>query len=52
MLPFHKGQRVASHRRILEQSGFTTLAEHMLRSHQEHATWILSARPRPSWPKG
>ncbi|CAO0819851.1 hypothetical protein DFAR_1150009 [Desulfarculales bacterium] len=30
---------MASHRRILGQSGFTTLAEHMPRSHQEHAKW-------------
>ncbi|CAO0824329.1 hypothetical protein DFAR_570042 [Desulfarculales bacterium] len=36
---FHKGQWVASHRRILEQSGFTTPAEHLPRSHQEHAKW-------------
>ncbi|CAO0821445.1 hypothetical protein DFAR_2330032 [Desulfarculales bacterium] len=36
---FYQGQRVASHRRILEQNGFTTLAKHMPRSHQEHAKW-------------
>lgn len=36
---FHKGQRVASHRRNIRQSGFTTLDEHMPRSHQEHARW-------------
>ena len=36
---FHKGQRVASHRRILGKSGFTTQVEHMPRSHQEHAKW-------------
>ncbi|CAO0822865.1 hypothetical protein DFAR_3340025 [Desulfarculales bacterium] len=36
---FHKGQRVASHRRILEQGGVITLAEHIPRSHQEHAKW-------------
>ncbi|CAO0823344.1 hypothetical protein DFAR_3670001 [Desulfarculales bacterium] len=35
----HQGQRVASHRRILEQSGVTTLAEHIFRSYQEHAKW-------------
>ncbi|CAO0824491.1 hypothetical protein DFAR_660023 [Desulfarculales bacterium] len=35
----HKGQRVASHRRILEQNGFTTLTEHMSRSHREYAKW-------------
>ncbi|CAO0823074.1 hypothetical protein DFAR_3460053 [Desulfarculales bacterium] len=33
----HKGQRVASPRRILGQSGFTTLSEHMPRSYQKHA---------------
>ncbi|CAO0820693.1 hypothetical protein DFAR_1830007 [Desulfarculales bacterium] len=38
---FHKGQRVASHRHILGQRGFTTLTEHMPRSHQEHAKWAL-----------
>ncbi|CAO0819796.1 hypothetical protein DFAR_3180029 [Desulfarculales bacterium] len=38
---FHKGQRVANNRRILGQSGLTTLAEHMPRSHQEHAKWAL-----------
>ncbi|CAO0821279.1 hypothetical protein DFAR_3990051 [Desulfarculales bacterium] len=32
---------MASHRRILGQSGFTTLAEHMPRSYQEHAKWTL-----------
>ncbi|CAO0823673.1 hypothetical protein DFAR_3820027 [Desulfarculales bacterium] len=37
---FHKGQRVANNRRILGQGGFTTQAEHMPRSHQEHAKWI------------
>ncbi|CAO0824468.1 hypothetical protein DFAR_650016 [Desulfarculales bacterium] len=30
---------MASHRRILGQSGFTTLAEHIPRAHQEHAKW-------------
>ncbi|CAO0821824.1 hypothetical protein DFAR_2690013 [Desulfarculales bacterium] len=38
---FHKGQRVASYRRILGQRGFTTLTEHMPRSRQEHAKWTL-----------
>ncbi|CAO0820105.1 hypothetical protein DFAR_1370003 [Desulfarculales bacterium] len=37
---FHQGQRVASHRRILGQKGFTTLVEHMPRSYQEHAKWL------------
>ncbi|CAO0822646.1 hypothetical protein DFAR_3200007 [Desulfarculales bacterium] len=58
---FHKGQLVASHRRILGQNGLTTLAEHMPRSHQEHAKWTpkksptgytRSAKPQPSWPRG
>ncbi|CAO0824126.1 hypothetical protein DFAR_400031 [Desulfarculales bacterium] len=34
---FHKGQRATCHRRILEQNGFATLAEHMPHSHQEYA---------------
>ncbi|CAO0823480.1 hypothetical protein DFAR_3710038 [Desulfarculales bacterium] len=37
---FHKSQRVANYRRILGQSGFTTLTEHMPPSHQEHAKWV------------
>ncbi|CAO0819697.1 hypothetical protein DFAR_1080003 [Desulfarculales bacterium] len=36
---FHKGERVASNRRILGQSGVTTLTEHMPHSHKEHAKW-------------
>ncbi|CAO0820028.1 hypothetical protein DFAR_3850016 [Desulfarculales bacterium] len=32
---------MASHRHILGQRGFTTLTEHMPRSHQEHAKWAL-----------
>jgi transposase len=36
---FFKGQRVASHRRSTRHGGFTTLIEHMPRSHQEHAKW-------------
>ncbi|CAO0824853.1 hypothetical protein DFAR_950027 [Desulfarculales bacterium] len=58
---FHKGRRVARLHRILGQSGFTTLAEHMSRPHQEHAKWTpkksptgytKSARPRSRWPRG
>ncbi|CAO0823362.1 hypothetical protein DFAR_3690002 [Desulfarculales bacterium] len=41
---FHKGQRVASHRRILKQSGFTTLAEQMPCSHQKRAKWTPPER--------
>lgn len=36
---FHKSQRVASHQRSFRLGGFTTLNEHMPRSHQEHAKW-------------
>ncbi|CAO0820717.1 hypothetical protein DFAR_1850004 [Desulfarculales bacterium] len=36
---FHKGQRVASYRRILGPNGFAILAAHMPRSHKEHAKW-------------
>jgi transposase len=35
---FCKGKRVASHRRSYK-SGYTTLPEHMPRSHREHAEW-------------
>ena len=35
---FHKGKVVASHPRR-RQSGFTTLPEHMPRSHQKHQQW-------------
>lgn len=36
---FHKGKRVASHKRSYQKGGFTTLLEHMPKSHQEHAKW-------------
>jgi transposase len=36
---FHKGQRVASHRRSYKKGGFTTLAEHMPKSHREYLKW-------------
>lgn len=35
----HKGRRVASHRRSMQQGRFTTLAEHMPESHRRHAEW-------------
>jgi transposase len=35
---FHQGQRVASHPRQAKR-GFTTLPEHMPRSHREHRQW-------------
>jgi len=36
---FHKGQRVASHRRSYKKSGFTTVAAHMPKSHREYLKW-------------
>ena len=36
---FHRGKRVASHRRSYKRGGFTTLAEHMPKSHREYAEW-------------
>ncbi len=36
---FHRGKRVASHRRSYKRGGYTTLTEHMPKSHQEHAKW-------------
>ncbi len=36
---FHKGKRVASHKRSYQKGGSTTLAEHMPKAHQEHAKW-------------
>jgi transposase len=33
------GQRIASHKRSFKLGGYTTLAEHMPRSHQEHVKW-------------
>jgi transposase len=36
---FLKGKRVASHRRNPKKGGFSTIKEHMPKSHQEHADW-------------
>ncbi len=36
---FHKGRRVASHHRCRRPGGYTTVGEHMPRSHQEQAGW-------------
>ena len=35
---FHKGKRVASHRRSYKR-GYTTVAEHMPKAHREYAEW-------------
>jgi len=36
---FHKGRRVASHRRSKEKGYHTTLTEHMPKAHQRYAEW-------------
>ncbi len=36
---FHKGQRVASHVRSYLKGRYTTVAEHMPKSHREYAQW-------------
>jgi transposase len=36
---FHRGRRVASHRRSMRQGRFTTLAEHVPEAHRRHAEW-------------
>jgi transposase len=36
---FHKGKRVASHKRSYQKGKSTTLLEHMPKAHQEHAKW-------------
>ena len=36
---FHKGRRVASHRRAHRRGRHTTVAQHMPRSHRAHAEW-------------
>ena len=36
---FYKGTRIASHRRSWRQGSYTTVKEHMPRSHQRHAEW-------------
>jgi transposase len=39
---FHRGQRVAAHRRSDVRGGHTTLAAHMPKAHQAHAEWTPS----------
>src|SRR6059036_623307 len=36
---FHRGQRVAAHRRSFERGRHTTLTAHMPKAHQAHAGW-------------
>ena len=36
---FHKNQRVASHKRSYKKGGYTTVKEHMPKSHKEYAEW-------------
>jgi transposase len=36
---FHRGQRVASHRRVTQAGQYSTLTEHMPRPHREYAEW-------------
>lgn len=39
---FHQGQRIAAHHRSYKRYGFTTLAQHMPKAHQEQAKCSLS----------
>jgi transposase len=36
---FHKGQRVASHRRLRVKGGHSTVAAHMPQAHRDYAEW-------------
>ena len=36
---FHKNSRVASHKRSFKKGGYTTVKEHMPKSHREYAEW-------------
>jgi transposase len=36
---FHKNSRVASHKRSFQKNGYTTVKEHMPKSHREYAEW-------------
>lgn len=36
---FHKGERIATHRRRARKGNHTTLAEHMPKAHQRHLEW-------------
>jgi transposase len=39
---FHRGERVASHRRSHERGKHTTVSEHMPKAHQKHLEWSPS----------
>jgi transposase len=39
---YFRGSRVASHARSYRRGGFTTVAEHMPKSHQKHLEWTPS----------
>jgi transposase len=39
---FHRGQRVAAHRRSAVRGGHTTIAAHMPKAHQAHLEWTPS----------
>jgi transposase len=39
---YHRGQRVASHRRSFERGKHTTVREHMPKAHQKHLDWSPS----------
>ncbi len=39
---FHRGQRVAAHRRSYVRGGHTTIAAHMPKAHQAHLEWTPS----------
>lgn len=39
---FYQGQRIAAHARSYHRYGYTTLAEHMPKAHQEHAKYSLT----------
>ena len=36
---FYKDSRIASHRRVLREGGFTTVAKHMPQNHRQYAEW-------------
>jgi transposase len=46
---FHRGKRIASHRRSYRRGGYTTLKEHMPKGHREYAEW--TAERVVSWSK-
>jgi transposase len=47
---FHKGQRVASHRRLRVKGGHSTVAAHMPQAHRDYAEWTPQRLIR--WAKG